>query len=149
MKMFRLFVLIFSVVFFTEGLAHAQARKLTSRVVNPDNTLKQPPQPGLESAAPSAPARAITPPAAPAQILPAVVPEKTKEQKAEQVRKIVEFQKKRADAGAPTSQYDLGMRYLTGDGVEKDPELARKWLKAASTNGNSQATKKLAELDKK
>ena len=75
-----------------------------------------------------------------------VVPEKTKEQKDEMLRKTIEFQKKRAEAGAPSAQYDLGMRYLTGDGLEKDPKLARKWLYSSATNGNSQAVKKLKEL---
>lgn len=149
MKTFRFAALIFLLAFFMEGFAHAQARKLTSRVVNPDNTLKTAPQPGLDQAPSAAPANPAAGAARPARIVTNTVPEKTKEQKAETVRKTVEFQKKRADAGAPTAQYDLGIRYLTGDGVEKDGELARKWLKAAATNGNSQAVKKLAELDKK
>lgn len=129
--------------------ANAQARRFTSRIVNPDNTLKQAPQPGLQPAPPPAPVTPVTVPARPASPVTNVVPAKTKEQKAELVRKTVEFQKKRAEAGAPTAQYDLAMRYLTGDGVEKDPKLARKWLQTASTNGNNQAVKKLAELDKK
>ena len=149
MKTFRRAALIFLLSFLMHGVAHAQARNLTKRIVNPDNTLKTAPQPGLDQAPSAAPANPVAGAARPAQIVTNTVPEKTKEQKAETLRKTVEFQKKRADAGAPTAQYDLGIRYLTGDGVEKDGELARKWLKAAATNGNSQAVKKLAELDKK
>ncbi len=149
MRTFRLTALTFLIAFSFEGFAHAQARRLTSRIVNPDNTLKQPPQPGLQPAPPAAPATTVATPARPATVVTNVVPEKTKEQKAEMVRKTVEFQKKRAEAGAPTAQYDLAMRYLTGDGVEKDPKLGRKWLESAATNGNNQAVKKLSELDKK
>lgn len=124
---------------------HAQARKLTSRIVNPDNTLKNPNNP--PAAPPPVPQRpAIS--ATPAPVPAVAVPEKTKEQKDEMLRKTIEFQKQRALGGAPTAQYDLGMRYLTGDGVEKDLTLAQKWIGASATNGNSQAIKKLEELKK-
>ena len=149
MKTLRFAVLILLSAFLVEGLAHAQARKLTSRIVNPDNTLKTAPQPGLQPMPPAPPAPPQPGVARPALIVTNVVPEKTKEQKAELERKTVEYQKKRAEAGAPTAQYDLGVRYLNGTGVEKDKELARKWLSKAATNGNSQAVKKLAEIDKK
>ena len=64
----------------------------------------------------------------------------------EVARNTLEFQKKRAAAGAAHAQFDLGIRYLTGDGVGKDLAVARKWLKAASENGHTQAKRKLAEL---
>jgi TPR repeat protein len=38
------------------------------------------------------------------------------------------------------------MRYLNGDGVQKDLAAARKWLQAAATNGHTLAPKKLEEL---
>lgn len=132
--------------------AQLSARRITQKAVNanaaenqalkkalkdPGSTTSQPPAGGVAPANP--PQRVITP----------VVPEKTPEQKAKLLQKTIEFQKKRAEAGSPTSQYDLGMRYLNGDGLEKNPELAKKWLKAAATNGNSQAVKQLEELDKK
>jgi TPR repeat protein len=75
-----------------------------------------------------------------------VDPAKAKAAKTEQDRKVLEYQKQRAESGAPSAQYDLGMRYLDGDGVEKDPELGRKWLEAAAKNGNSQAAKKLEQF---
>lgn len=64
-------------------------------------------------------------------------------------QKVLEFQQKRAAEGSATAQFDLGMRYLAGDGVEKDEATARSWLQKAAANGNSQATKKLRELDAK
>ena len=60
--------------------------------------------------------------------------------------KVVASQKANAERGAPTAQYDLGMRYLTGDGVEQDLRLARAWLEAAAIQGNAQAGRKLAAL---
>lgn len=95
--------------------------------------------------APAAAAQPATPPAVAATPAP-VDPEKVKEGKDDVDRKRLEWQKKRAEEGSPYAQYDLGVRFLTGDGVEKDAETARKWLELASKNGNSSATKKLAEL---
>ncbi len=141
-----LFVLI--AVFSIHGNAHAQARKLTQRIVNPDNTLRTPNAPSAPAPAPPPRPAAVAPTVAPAAILTNAVPEKTKEQKDEILRKTIEFQKKKAEEGAPTAQYDLGMRYLSGDGVEKDLDLAKKWLNASATNGNSQAVKKLETLNK-
>ena len=78
--------------------AEAQARKLTERIVNPDKTLATP----NNRPAPAQPR--VTPSATPVPVVTNVVPEKTKAQKDEMVRKTVEFQKKRAEAGAPTAQ---------------------------------------------
>ncbi len=76
-------------------------------------------------------------------------PGKTEKEKDELLRKTIEYQKKRAGEGSATSQYDLGMRYLKGDGLDKDLELARKWLTMSADGGNNQAREKLLELDKK
>jgi len=62
-------------------------------------------------------------------------------------QKVVEFQRKRAAEGSASAQYDLGLRHLNGDGVEKDEAAARSWLQKAAAGGNSQAVKKLKELD--
>ena len=43
----------------------------------------------------------------------------------------------------------MGLRHLTGDGVEKDEAAARKWLEAAAKNDDSRAKKKLEELNEK
>jgi hypothetical protein len=116
-----------------------------------------PPQPATP-APPKAPAQPATtkpaPPPAPKPLgmpgtdAPAgpVDPAKAKAAKAEQDQKVIEFQKQRAASGSASAQYDLGVRYLDGDGVEKNPELARKWLEASAKNGNRQAAKKLESL---
>lgn len=147
MKTIRLISIVILISTFAMPFhAKAQARKLTKRVVNPDNTAVRPNQP-VPTPAPAPPAPPI-PTQRPPQTVPTAAPEKTKEQKEETLRKTIEFQKKRAEAGAPSAQYDLGVRYLEGDGVKKNLELAQKWLNAAATNGNSQAIKKLEALKK-
>ncbi len=77
-----------------------------------------------------------------------VDPVKAQAAKEEATRKTIEFQKKRAAEGSATAQYDLGMRYLKGDGVEKDEAKGRELLETSAKNENSQAIKKLKELDK-
>ena len=74
-------------------------------------------------------------------------PEKEKAKNEEVLKHTIEFQKMRAENGSETAQYDLGMRYMNGDGLDKDPVLARKWLSASAKQGNTSAAKKLAELN--
>ena len=154
MKFTRCFslVLLVGCVFTITASGQVSARRITKRAVDANaaenralnHALSTPAQ---QSAPTATPPRA--PAAVPAPVLTNTVPEKTPEQKAQLLQKTIEFQKKRAAAGAPTAQYDLGMRYLNGDGLEKNPELAQKWLQAAATNGNTQATKELQELNRK
>jgi TPR repeat protein len=104
-----------------------------------------PPPPGAPGSA-----RQPAPPTTQVIVSTNLVPaQKTDEEKAELLKKTIEFQKRRAGEGSATSQYDLGMRYLKGDGVEKNLEEARKWLELSAKGGNNQAKAKLEELDKK
>ena len=77
---------------------------------------------------------------------PPVDPEKTRQERAETLRKTVAFQTKRAREGSAIAQYDLGIRHLTGDGVEKNPALGLTWLKLAADQTNQAAIKKIMEL---
>ena len=108
------------------------------------------PNPGAVARQPMAPPSGAYAPQAPAQ-RPVAAPrpsaQTTKELPEDVVRRTVEFQKKRAEDGQPSAQYDLGMRYIKGDGIEKDGELGLKWLQTAAKNGSIQATKKLKEFD--
>lgn len=61
-------------------------------------------------------------------------------------RRVVEFQTKRAEGGSAQAQYDIGLRYLTGDGVERDETKAREWLQKSADGGNNQAKRKLETL---
>ena len=45
----------------------------------------------------------------------------------------------KAEAGDPAAQSDLGYRYLTGDGVEKDAQQSFQWYRKASEQGYAPA----------
>lgn len=61
-------------------------------------------------------------------------------------RRVFESYKKSASAGSASAQYELGIRYLLGKGVEKNEMEGVKFLRAAAEQDYSQAKKKLAEL---
>ena len=61
-------------------------------------------------------------------------------------RKVVESQMSRAAAGSAQAQLDLGLRYLEGDGVEKDEAKGRDWLIKSAQGGNGEAERKLKTL---
>lgn len=61
--------------------------------------------------------------------------------------RIVSFQRQNAISGNRTAQYDLGMRYLKGDGVTKDKAQAKHWLELSAKNGNGRAAKQLAAIN--
>lgn len=86
-------------------------------------------------------------PAAPAPVVVVPMdPEKAKALREETDKKTFEFQYRRALAGSAGSQYDVGIRFLTGSGVQKNETNAVKWLTASATNGYPLAIKKLEEL---
>ena len=53
-----------------------------------------------------------------------------------------------AEAGDVDAQYELGVMYLKGQGVEQDREQAVQWLQKASDGGSLQATSKLSRMQK-
>lgn len=90
-------------------------------------------------------------PSAPATVAPAAVkpvdPAKQAADKEAAVQRLVAAQKEQAEKGRPGSQYALGMRYLNGDGVPADPKVGRQWIEKSAAQGESEAVKKLKELD--
>lgn len=62
--------------------------------------------------------------------------------------KALEFQVKRAQEGSASAQYDLGIRYLDGKGVERNEDKALEWLKKSAAQDNIPAKQKLKELGK-
>lgn len=52
-----------------------------------------------------------------------------------------------AEAGSASSQYSLGVRYLTGYGCETNREEAVRWLNKAAAQGSIEASNKLASLN--
>lgn len=66
-----------------------------------------------------------------------------------EVEKIARLKKeavKESGAGQYRAQYELGMSYLTGKGVEKSQAKGIQWLRAAAANGHTAAKIKLEDL---
>lgn len=62
-------------------------------------------------------------------------------------RKVLEFHIRQAEAGSARYQYELGLRYLEGRGVEQDPVKGREWLEKAAAGGNADAVLKIKALE--
>lgn len=107
----------------------------------------QPVVPARPAAATPAPGSKL-PPLAQVLAPPAPAPApRQASQSAQVARRVVEVQKARAKEGSPEAQFDLGVRYMNGDGVMPDLERARHWLTEAALSGHAAAARKLAELD--
>jgi TPR repeat protein len=131
------------------------ARTLTRRIapqVRPAPPTYQQQQQQTQPQQPSAQTAPQPPPAYPQyQYVPTttarpVDPAKAAAEKAKNEEKQFEFFKRRAEEGSDHAQYELGMRYLNGKGTSPDEKLAKEWLAKAAKLGNTQASKKLAEL---
>src|SRR6059036_47182 len=106
------------------------ARQLTRKIVPPSNN-PLPPGGAPASRPAPAPPRAVPPASGTTNAVPAPPPPADPEKaKQETLKKTIEFEKKNAEKGSAWAQYSLGLRHLTGDGVEKDEAAARKWLEA-------------------
>lgn len=66
--------------------------------------------------------------------------------KIDAAKKTLEFQQKLADKGDAYGQFKMGIRYLTGDGVDKDPAKARDLLAKSAAQGNKDAADQLTKL---
>ena len=62
-------------------------------------------------------------------------------------RNALNWQQERAAAGSATAQRSMAMRYLTGDGVEKDEARGMDLLRKAAAGGDSAAQKELAKRE--
>ena len=58
----------------------------------------------------------------------------------------VKWFRKAADRWHSSAQYNLGVCYLKGDGIEKDKEEAVKWFRKAAENGHKKAKAALKKL---
>lgn len=108
------------------------ARQLTRKIV----PQQQQPAPGPRGVAPGVGVQPST----------RVDPAKIKEHQSQTEKNLVKYHLSRAEAGSDNAQYEIGVRYLTGKGVEKDEKLARKWLQKSAKAKNPKAIKKLNEL---
>jgi hypothetical protein len=59
---------------------------------------------------------------------------------------ILAYQKRDAAKGFPEAQFALGMRYLTGNGVEKDESKGMDLIRSAEHNGSLRARDQLLEM---
>lgn len=132
-------LLLFSALSVSAQVGTATSPRTLTRKVAPP-----PPAPARPAANPNITAPVATVPAAPAS--KAQQASTAGKVSAEEAKKV-QWQKERAEAGSASVQYDLGLRYLEGKGVEKDPALAKKWLKKSADQGNAKAKEKLAELE--
>ena len=90
------------------------------------------------AAAGTTPATGVQPTTTRRPLLP--LPRQSEE---ETKRKVLEFQMRRAAEGSPQAQYDMAIRYLEGDGVDKDPAKGRELLEQSAQGGHAAAVKKL------
>ncbi|HEX3797404.1 MAG TPA: SEL1-like repeat protein [Verrucomicrobiae bacterium] len=60
--------------------------------------------------------------------------------------RVLAFQQEQADKGDAYGQYKMGMRYLNGDGVDKDPQKGRDLISKAAAQGNKDASDELTKL---
>jgi len=129
------------------NLSAQTARQLTRRIVPPPNNAS--PAKGTPASRPAP----TPPPAVPSPnntAVPAPPPPADAEKaKQETLRKTIEFQKKRAAEGSPSAQYELGLRYLKGDGVDKDEVAGMKLLEDSAKQDYTLAKKKIEELKEK
>src|SRR5271168_3601700 len=51
-----------------------------------------------------------------------------------------------ADKGQPEAEYDLGLLYAKGLGVQRDLDVAKQWYEAAALQGNAQAEFSLGQM---
>lgn len=156
MKTFALVALLAATAF--PSFAQYSARTLTRRIA-PQTQRPPPSRPPQQAAPPQAPPPAApqqqfypqqqyapVPQAAAARPAPPVDSAKAAAEKAKNDEKQFDYFKRRAEEGSDHAQYEVGVRYLTGRGVNADEKLGREWLAKAAKNGNSSASKKLAEL---
>lgn len=69
-------------------------------------------------------------------------------QKSEKNEEAFEYYLKAADQGDALAQYNLGICYDNGYGVEKDLSEAVIWLRKAADQGNAQAQNALRKLSR-
>jgi len=124
---------------------------LQAQYQSPRQYLKrlQPTQPAAAPAPSGLPPGPTVAPAPSATAAPtAADANKAAAEKQATLKRTIEFQRKRAEAGSASAQYTLGLRYVQGDGVEKNLAEGCKWLRASAKQDNVWAKKKLEELDK-
>jgi hypothetical protein len=131
------FILTLSVHVFAPAAAHAQIVHVTARAPKSPG----PPMALVQSNAGPAAVSAPTPRVVFVQ-RPVVPMDRVALE-----QRVVAFQKRRAQEGSASAQYQLALRLLNGTGVERNIVEARTWLAEAAKQSFAQAQRKLQELD--
>lgn len=129
-------VALFASAFSLQAQVGTSPRTLTRRIAP-----QLPPQPAVARPGGAGVAPAAAPKAPPTA---AELEQQKMEQSAEEKKKI-QWQMDRAEKGSDPAQFAIGMRYLEGNGVDKDLKKARKYLTESARQGNADAKKTLAE----
>jgi TPR repeat protein len=66
--------------------------------------------------------------------------------KAKTAAKVLAWQKEQADKGDAYGEYKMGVRYMNGDGVDKNLDKARDLLSKSAAQGNTDASNEMAKL---
>ena len=139
-------LLLVNLAFVTSSHGQATSVKRITKQLPPGSVATQPPP------IPATPAKPVSPPATTSArtglVAVPVAPVKTKTdaEKDEILKKTMESERRRAEGGSDSAQYDVGMRYFRGDGVEKNLEEAKKWLEMSAKQGNETAAKRLEDV---
>ncbi len=62
----------------------------------------------------------------------------------EENAEAVRYYRMAAESGEPRGQMELARMYLSGEGVDKDPAVAREWIEKARAQGHAPATVQIA-----
>lgn len=133
-----------------DGLPSRQTLIIQAQPAEPITKLPQPTAPGIDSQ--SRPASAETDPKIEIPLSkPPLDPEAARKLKIKSERErlntnAVQWQRERAAAGSTIAIRSLGMRYMIGDGVVKDP-VKGDLLRKAAAGGDSAAKRELAKID--
>jgi hypothetical protein len=105
--------------------------------------------PAQLSAPTNAPLTNYFPPVPPLPVTVArpLTPEQEAAKKAETAAKVLAWHQEQANNGSPYAQYQMGLHYLNGEGVEKNTATAREWFLKSARQGNDEAYEKFKNLD--
>lgn len=143
-------LLLLNLAFVTSSHGQATSVKRITKQLPPGSVATQPPPPPVppSTAKPVSPSATTSARTGLVAVPVAPVKTKTDAEKEEILKKTMESERRRAEGGSDSAQYDVGMRYFRGNGVEKNLEEAKKWLEMSAKQGNETAAKRLEDVKK-
>jgi TPR repeat protein len=86
-------------------------------------------------------------PALPVTVATPLTPEQEAARKAETAAKVLAWHQEQAANDSAYAQYQMGLHYLNGEGVEKNVATAMQWFLKSARQGNDDAYEKLKNVD--